>query len=1121
MTTWDLTSEPIMGSSSRLRPRNWGLAVKLLVTLLVPTLLALGLGGLRILDQIQTANALTQSDRYATVQDAAGKLTAELLRERDRAAVLVAVGRTADPASAQASYAATDAGWQQVRRQFGDPAALPSAVAVAYRGAQDGIGKLAELRVRLTNAPPARVPAAPPIGVPAAAPIGVPAAAPGQPAAAPPAVQTSAASEVVKQYTAIIQPVLLLRSVLSRQLQAPGIVELGAAFEAVGAIRDEIAQQHALVAAAIVAGGRLPAGDVDAVRAADARLTAAVDELESVLTPDRLASLGGFLTSPNYELFNQLTQGAIRSAATNQPLGTSQADWDGAYDRLIGDLGRAESGIRDEIAAISVAQINDANNLAGTNGAILLLAILLATTIMVMVVRAMLRSLRTLRVSALEVAERRLPEAVQSMRAGQVPDITVQPVPVTTREEIGQVARAFDAVHSQAVRLAAEQATLQANVSSMFVNLSRRSQGLVERQLELIERLESNEEDPDQLSNLFQLDHLATRMRRNSENLLVLAGEDPTRRGGQPVPLVDVLRAAVSEVEQYQRILVQPPPLARVLGRAASDLVHLLAELLDNATIYSAPSTQVLMVSSRPDDGSVLIEIVDRGVGMSAEDLADANDRISGPPSVDVSASRRMGLFVVGRLAARHGLVVRLSSGPGLNAGVTASVSVPTYVVTRTVQRPLDATGPLDRSDGLPLMIPPQPPGPSTAPGIGPVNGLGRVPALPGSLATWDVSDGMTNGAASGPDVRGEPGGPRPFGGWRARGTAESDAGPSTGPAGSRVARVAGALFGGPEAEARPTPDPAARAEPDQSAPPDQQAPEQQAPEQQAPEQQAPALPADEQPGDEQPADGDATDESTAEESTSEEAEESTADEPDGLDEAWATETTPIFEEIASAWFSAQRLVPVDWHATERDEAALSEPPATADRAPSATQTTAPSPLPRRVPAKATDAAVAAARPAAEPTAASARPEPASPDNHAPSVGVPSIPKITPPEPQWPAQPHSPAAFGPRSSEFASPADVGWEAAQSLVEPDVEEVPEGLTEAGLPRRRPRARLIPGSAGPAGPAGRASRTAEQIRGLLASYQAGIRQGRADRRRPPQNAAGATAGWPPETRDEEPR
>ena len=313
-----------------------------------------------------------------------------------------------------------------------------------------------------------------------------------------------------------------------------------------------------------------------------------------------------------------------------------------------------------------------------------MLGLLLAVTIVVLMVRSLTRSLRILRTSALDVAQRRLPQAVESMRSGGVPDVTVEPVPLHTRDEVGQVARAFDTVHGQALKLAADQAALQSNVSSMFVNLSRRSQALVERQLQLIEQLESNEQDADQLSNLFQLDHLATRMRRNSENLLVLAGTDLAKRNVAPVPLVDVLRAAVSEIEQYQRIVVQAPPQATVVGRATSDVIHLLAELLDNATNFSPPDSQVVMSSMRAQDGSIVVEIADSGVGMADHELSDANRRLATPSAVDVSASRRMGLFVVGRLGARHGIAVHLGGAPmgGPGGGLTASVTLPGHLVT-------------------------------------------------------------------------------------------------------------------------------------------------------------------------------------------------------------------------------------------------------------------------------------------------------------------------------------------------------------------------------------------------------------------------------------------------------
>ena len=372
----------------------------------------------------------------------------------------------------------------------------------------------------------------------------------------------------------------------------------------------------------------------------------------------------------------------MKTEIVSTPLGSqieiSSEEWDTAYNGSRTAVDRSAEQVRQELVTLSVAAEDRASNLAGINSVILMLGLLAGITIAVLVARSLIRSLRVLRTSALDVAERRLPQAVENMRSGATPDVTVDPVPLTGRDEVVQVARAFDAVHGQAVRLAADQAALQSNVSAMFVNLSRRSQALVERQLQLIEQLESNEQDPDQLSNLFQLDHLATRMRRNSENLLVLAGTDVAKRNVASVPMVDVLRAAVSEVEQYQRIVVQSPPTATIAGRAASDLVHLLAELLDNATNFSPPDSQVVMSTTRTSDGSIVVEIVDRGVSMSDQELADANQRLGGPSTVDVSAARRMGLFVVGRLATRHGVGVRLStSSTETGSGLTASVTVP------------------------------------------------------------------------------------------------------------------------------------------------------------------------------------------------------------------------------------------------------------------------------------------------------------------------------------------------------------------------------------------------------------------------------------------------------------
>ncbi len=209
----------------------------------------------------------------------------------------------------------------------------------------------------------------------------------------------------------------------------------------------------------------------------------------------------------------------------------------------------------------------------------------------------------------------------------------------------------------------------------MFVNLSRRSQSLVERQIRLIDDLEQGEQDPERLASLFQMDHLATRMRRNSENLLVLAGHEESRRWNQPLALVDVLRASLSEIEHYERVTLNVQPGMVVRGQAVSDVVHLTAELVENATSFSAAETPVSIGGHLLGSGGVLLEITDEGVGMSAEEMAHANWRLDNPPVVDVAVSRRMGLFVVARLAAKHGIRVRLR--PAASGGLIALIWLP------------------------------------------------------------------------------------------------------------------------------------------------------------------------------------------------------------------------------------------------------------------------------------------------------------------------------------------------------------------------------------------------------------------------------------------------------------
>lgn len=333
------------------------------------------------------------------------------------------------------------------------------------------------------------------------------------------------------------------------------------------------------------------------------------------------------------------------------------------------------SAVEDQAAAQRTTLIRDA--------AIVGAAFLLALIIVIFVARSLVRPLRRLRDSALRVAHEDLAREIEQVRAGGDPG-PVEPIPVFTSEEVGQVAHAVDELHEQAVLLAGEQSRLQLQVGDMFETLSRRSRSLVDQQLSLIDRLERNEEDPERLESLFRLDHLAARMRRNGANLLVLAGTKVPREQADPVPVSAVINAAASEVEDYTRVVTATVPDSEIVGSVAGDLVHLLAELLDNALRYSPPISQVRVSAVHTGNGGLVIEVSDIGLGMTDSDLRVANTRLQSGGEVNSYTARHMGLFVVGRLAAQHGLVVRLRSTVAgeANSGTTAGVYVPTELLS-------------------------------------------------------------------------------------------------------------------------------------------------------------------------------------------------------------------------------------------------------------------------------------------------------------------------------------------------------------------------------------------------------------------------------------------------------
>ena len=318
-------------------------------------------------------------------------------------------------------------------------------------------------------------------------------------------------------------------------------------------------------------------------------------------------------------------------------------------------------------------------------GVVMIVVLVLAAWFTIVTARSVLRPLYRLRGRALEAVGIRPPDAASrvSENDGENAPSDRESVDVDSPDEIGDVARAVKAMRGELLRMATNEAALHGKLDAMFVNLSNRSKSLVERQIRLIESLEHSEQDRDRLAHLSRMNRIATRMHRNSQNLLVLAGHELSSGWNQPMPLVNVIRAAVSEIEEYERVSLHPQPDIAVSGPVVNDAVHLLAELTENATSFSAVDMPVEISGYLSNSGGVVIDITDRGVGMSANELAYANWRLENPPAADIDVPKWIGVFVVARLAARHGIRVRLQQ-PEFG-GLTALVWLPDEVLIHHV----------------------------------------------------------------------------------------------------------------------------------------------------------------------------------------------------------------------------------------------------------------------------------------------------------------------------------------------------------------------------------------------------------------------------------------------------
>jgi signal transduction histidine kinase len=1016
--------------------RSWSIPVKLSAVTLVPIVIALVLGVITINDQVGRSDSYQRVGRLAAVNSDVRNLLDGVQRERTQTVQQMITGSTTpspDLATARKDVDTSTAALKVSTKRALD---LDQSISGASDDATAQLGTIAGLRERLGT---------------------------GQ-------LDPNAA---INGYTAVTEALLKFDTSLTAGISNDAIGGTPNALHDLQVVKEELSYERGMVLHGIARGVLTP-GELDQLRSAEIRLGDRLDEFRAAASDSQRQDYDNSVNGPDNNTRDALVKIAV--SGNGNPKSSPIRDinpqqWADSSLSVILKISDVSKRLGQQVDASSAKLVEDSSSGAGLLAVLLFAALVLAAAVVFLISRELLRSLRVLRVSALDVAQRQLPAAVLNIQEGREQSTEVQRVPVADGDEIGEVARAFDTVHSQALRLAVEQAAMRTGYSSVFVNLSRRSQSLVQRQLQMIERLERDEEDADQLATLFQLDHLATRMRRNNENLMVLSGSEPTRRSGQPVTATDVLRAAVSEIEQYQRVSVQTPPNAKIVGYAASDMMRLIAELLDNATAFSAPETKVTVSTRFDDDGALVVEIMDQGIGMNEMEVSDANARLSEPASVDLATSRRMGLFVVGRLASRHNIRVYLHGGKEMT-GVRATVAVPPELVMGTSE--------VVSSGGGSTTFPPSPPedelfgggDPGSLPRRqpSPVNGATRpsglsgldpagasVPAQSGGGADRSFADGLSGNSYSDGGFAGGGGGypgtayaddgygDRGYGdpGYPDQGYTEADwpEGPDSEVEPPSDLEVSGtALFSPIEREEQdyePTPPPPPPPQPPSSPPPmpkRRSRAERESSQEELPSGSAlfaanentlndwwnTAPPASSTPSASAPA---------------------TEEDAEAERERRLTETTPIFDETLSAWFREPGQPP--------PESARPETPAT-----TGSRAEAPGEPGRR------------AEPGAERSAAAQAGSPVRDEQateSAPSAqSVPSVPS---------------SESESSSEDWAFASDEGWRTVQQVSESQ----PSDFTSAGLPRRRRGEQLLPGTAATSGPPGQSS-SAEQPRAV---------------------------------------
>ncbi|WP_328454612.1 nitrate- and nitrite sensing domain-containing protein [Streptomyces sp. NBC_00386] len=502
----------------------------------------------------------------------------------------------------------------------------------------------------------------------------------------------------VAEYSTLVEPSFDVQSALTA-LQAGQLAREAQVVVELVRVREFVSREDALVAGARAAG-TLTDRQYDT-------LTATIEDrrvFEQTYVPDLPAdSRALFETFQRDDLHRELTRGEdalLRAGARQAGEAVAAGTWRTTSDRAVKRYMRLCTQSAINSAARGRAFAYRELTKAAIVGVLGLAAVGLSLWFAVRGARRISRRLESLRDAADLLTNRQLPQVMERLGAGEEVDAAAEAPPLADVEavadEIGQVGRSFNTARLAAVEAAVKQATLRRGLFAVLLNIARRNQALVHRQLKLVDTLERRTDDPDVLDDLFRIDHLTTRMRRHAESLIILSGSAPGRRWRRPVPLAEVVSSAVSEIEQYTRVVVPPMPEVGVAADAVADVVHLIAELVENATVFSPPRTQVTLRTGRAGSGFVL-EIDDRGLGLEPDQIDEAHRTLTTPEDFDPTRHDRLGLYVVGRLAARHGIKVTLCRSP--YGGTTAVVLLPEAVLA-----PVETTHPA--ADTAPVALP-------------------------------------------------------------------------------------------------------------------------------------------------------------------------------------------------------------------------------------------------------------------------------------------------------------------------------------------------------------------------------------------------------------------------------